>query len=134
MMNSGCIEEKNSFFKRPNEGMNSHLKPLSIRAKFENHIVNKILIDGGAAVNLMPHFLLRKIGKYDTDLRRHNMVLSNYEGKAEHTMGVIQVDLPVILITILIVFIVITLKASYNLPVGWGYAIITPSKSCNMEE
>lgn len=77
------------FFERPIEGMKSHLKPSFIRAKVEDTIINKILIDGGTVVNLMPHFLLRKIGKYDTDLRPHNMVLSNYKGKMVHNMGVI---------------------------------------------
>lgn len=77
MMHNGCIEEKNALFERPDEGMKSNLKPQFIRAKVESTIVNKILIDGGVVVNLMPHFLLRKIGKYDTNLRPHNMVLSN---------------------------------------------------------
>lgn len=81
VMNTDCIKEKNIFFERLDEGMKSQLKPLFIRAKVENTIVNKILVDGGVVVNLLPNFLLRKIGKYDIDLRLHNMVLSNYEGK-----------------------------------------------------
>lgn len=87
VMNNGCIEEQNKFFERPSEDMKNHLKPLFIRAKVENTITNKILIDGGVVVNLMPPFLLRKLGKYD--LRPHNIVLSNYESKTGHTMGVI---------------------------------------------
>lgn len=57
LMNNGCIEEQKAFFKRLDKGMKNHVKPLFIRAKVENTIVNKILIDGRAAVNLMPHFL-----------------------------------------------------------------------------
>lgn len=59
IMNNGCIEEHNAFFKRPHEGMESHLKPLFIRAKVEDTTVNKILVDEGAAVNLMPHFFAK---------------------------------------------------------------------------
>lgn len=69
MIDNGCIEEHNAFFERPHEGMKNHLNPIFIRAKVENTIVNKILMDGGAAVNLMPHFLLAKIGKYDNDIK-----------------------------------------------------------------
>ncbi|MCI79977.1 hypothetical protein A2U01_0101248, partial [Trifolium medium] len=65
--------------------MKNHLKPLFIRAKVKNVGVNKVLIDGGAAVNLVPHSLLNKIGKYDTDHHSHNIVLSNYEGKSGHS-------------------------------------------------
>ncbi|MCI37438.1 hypothetical protein A2U01_0058662, partial [Trifolium medium] len=66
-------------FERPNEGMKNHLKPLFIQAKINDVGVNKVLIDGGAAVNLMPEFMLNKIGKYSSDLHPHNIVLSNYE-------------------------------------------------------
>lgn len=50
-------------------------------------------MDGGAAINLMSQSLLRRIGKYDTDLRPHNIVLSNYEIKMSKSLGVIQVDI-----------------------------------------
>lgn len=61
MMNNSCIKEKNVFFVKPHEVMKSHLKPLFIKGKVEDTIVNNILVDGAAAVNLMSHFLLRKI-------------------------------------------------------------------------
>lgn len=93
VINNGCIEDQNAFFERQDEGIKNHLKPLFIRSKVKNTTVNKILIDGRVVVNLIPHFLLRKIGKYDTDMRTHNMVLSNYKDKIGHTLGVIQVDM-----------------------------------------
>ncbi|MCI42405.1 hypothetical protein A2U01_0063642, partial [Trifolium medium] len=68
VMNNGCVEEQQAMFEKPDEGMKNLLKPLCIRAKYNNVGINKVLIDGGAIVNLMPHSLLRKIGKYDTDL------------------------------------------------------------------
>lgn len=93
----------------------NHLKPLFIRSKVKDTAANKILIDGEATVNLMPYFLLKKNGKYDTFLRPYNMVLSKYEGKNWHTLGVIQVKVTIGLITRPTVFIVITSRASYNL-------------------
>lgn len=69
--------------------MKNHLKSLFIRGKVEDVGVDKILVDGGAAVNLISQFMLKRIGKFDTDLKPHNMVLSNYEGKISHTLGVI---------------------------------------------
>lgn len=107
-MDNGCIKEQNVFFGRPHEGMKNNLKPLFIRAKVEITTVSKILVDGGAKVNLIPHLLLVKIGKYDTDIRPHNMVLSNYERKTGQTIGVIQVDVTVRSITRPTIFMVIT--------------------------
>lgn len=45
IMNNSCVEDQNAFFKSPDEGMKSHLKPLFIRGKVENIGVNKIMVD-----------------------------------------------------------------------------------------
>lgn len=63
IMNNDCVEEQNAFIERPNGSMRIHLKPLFIRGKMENVGVNTILVDGGAAMNLMPHFMLKRFGK-----------------------------------------------------------------------
>ncbi|XP_050915465.1 uncharacterized protein LOC127130515 [Lathyrus oleraceus] len=118
VMNNGCVEEQNAFFERPDDSMKAHLKPLFIKGKVENIGVNKILVDGGAAVNLMPHFMLKRIGKDDSDAKPHNMVLSNYEGKVGTTIGVIQVNLTVGTITRPTMFMVIASRANYNLLLG----------------
>src|SRR4051812_10353614 len=103
--------------------MRNHLKPLYIRAKIENVGINKVLVDGGAAVNLMPQYMLKRIRMFDTDIKPHNMVLSNYEGKVEHTLGVIQVNLTVGSVTRPIMFMVIPPKANYNLLLGRGWIL-----------
>lgn len=48
--------------------MKGHLKPLLIQVNFDVIEVNNMLVDGGVAVNLMSQSLLKKIGKFDTDL------------------------------------------------------------------
>lgn len=95
--------------------MKQHLKPLFIWAKIDNVGINKFLRDGGEAINLMSHFLLKKIGKYDTDLRPRNMVLSNYEDKTSKALGVIKVDVIVGTTIKPTLFVVISTKANYNL-------------------
>jgi hypothetical protein len=117
-MGNGCVEEQQVVFEKPHEGMKNHLKPLFIRAKINNVGVNKVLIDGGATVNLMPHSLLRKIGKFDTDLHTHNIVLSNYEGKTGHLMSVIQVDVFVGSTVRPTLFLVVPSMANFNLLLG----------------
>ena len=110
--------------------MKSHLKPLFITGKVEDFLTNKILVDCGATVNLIPHHLLRKMGKYDTDAKPHNMVLSNYEGKVGTTLGVIQVELMVGIVTRSTIFMIMETKANYNLLLGreWIHGVgVVPS-------
>ena len=124
-MNSGIVEEQKAMFERPSSGMMYHLKPLFIREKVDGIVVNKVFVDGGAVVNLMPHTLFKKMGKGDEDLRQHNMVLSNYEGKTNNIMGVVQVDLDVGTTTRSTLFMVIDSKANLNLLLGreWLHGI-----------
>lgn len=77
--------------------------------------VNKVLIDYEAYINLMPHSLLNKIKKHDTDLKYNNMVLSNYEGNTSRPLGVFQVDVVVGTTTRLTLFGLIPTKVNYNL-------------------
>jgi hypothetical protein len=92
VMENGCVEAQNAVFEKPDVGMKNHLKALFIRAKVNNVGVNKILVDGGAVVNIMPHFMLKKLGLFDTDLHSHNVVLANHEGKTGHSLGVVQLE------------------------------------------
>ena len=50
----GVVEEQHAMFEKPTSDMMYHLKPLFIRAKVDGFPVNKVFVDGGAAVNLMP--------------------------------------------------------------------------------
>lgn len=114
VLNDGVVESQEATFERPTMTMKSHLKPLLIRAKVEGVTINKVLVDCGAIVNIMPHHILKKISKYDTDVRSNNIDLSDYGGKTKSTMGVIMVNVTVSLITRLTLFMVIDAKPSYN--------------------
>jgi hypothetical protein len=46
-------------FTKPKESVN-HLKPLFVRGHIDGISIAKMLVDGGAAVNLMPYSLYRK--------------------------------------------------------------------------
>ncbi|XP_050896818.1 uncharacterized protein LOC127103609 [Lathyrus oleraceus] len=109
---------ENAFFERPDEAINSHLKPLIITGKIKGFPINKILVDCGATVNLVMYHMLRKIGKYDTDAKPYNMVLSNYEGNVGSTLGVIQVKLTVGTVTRSTIFMVVKMKVNYNMLLG----------------
>lgn len=115
-MNNGVVEEQHAIL--PDTSMMYQLKPLFIRAKVDKKWVNKVFVDGGVMVNRMSCSLLKKIGKYDTYLRPHNVVLLHYEGKTSHIMGVILVELAVGNLTRPTIFMVISSKENYNLLLG----------------
>lgn len=72
VMQKGAVEDERAIFQRPSDEMKSHLKPLFVWAKVEEKGVNKVLVDGGVAINLMPKFMLKKLGKTEADLIPHD--------------------------------------------------------------
>lgn len=134
VMNNGCVEEQSSFFELPYEAMKIHLNPVFITGKVEDVPINNILVDCDATVNLIPHRILRRIGKYDADVKPHNMVLSNYEVKVGTTLEVIQVELTVGTVTRSTMFMIMDTKANYNLLLGREWIHGVGAVPCSMHQ
>ena len=49
--------------------------------------MSKILVDGGASVNLIPYTTFRKLGKGTGDLIETDMILKDFRGNASKTKG-----------------------------------------------
>ena len=118
LVQHGCGDEQKAVFEKSNGSMKGHLKPLFIQAKVDDIRVNKVLVNGGVAINLMSQSLLKKIGKCDTYLKPHNIVMSNYEGKARFSLGALQVNLTVGTVTRSTLFMVVPSKTNFNFLLG----------------
>ena len=64
-----------------------HLKALYMKGFVDGKPMNKMLVDGGASVNLMPYTTFHKLGKEPGDLIETDMMLMNFGGNASKTQG-----------------------------------------------
>ena len=64
-----------------------HLKALYIKGFIDWKPMSKMLVDGGASVNLMPYTTFCKLGKRPGDLIETNMMLKDFGGNASKTRG-----------------------------------------------
>jgi hypothetical protein len=80
-----------------------------------------MLVDGGAAVNLMPYTMLHKIGKSDEDLTQTDMMLVDFEGNVSSSQGAICVELTIGSNTLPTTLFLIKGRGSYNLLLGWDW-------------
>ncbi|RYQ99043.1 hypothetical protein Ahy_B07g086891 isoform A [Arachis hypogaea] len=71
------LGEYEGYFLRPTEKQKSHLCPLHITTSLSGIKVNKILIDGGVAISLLPERMLMKVGKHPDDLVPTNIAFSH---------------------------------------------------------
>nr|KYP60888.1 hypothetical protein KK1_023308 [Cajanus cajan] len=110
-------------FDSPTEEMKGHLKPLLLTLMIEGQEVNKVLVDGGAAVNILPKTMLKRFGKSLSDLKPQNIMISDYAGKSSHPEGMILLDVTTM-------FIVTPSKANFNVLLGreWIHGVgVVPS-------
>jgi hypothetical protein len=123
-MDQLTLEPKQAIFEKIEDEKRQHLKDLFLKGFVNGKLVTRMLVDGGAAINLMPYTMLRKIGKSDEDLTQTDMMLMDFEENVSPAQGAICVDLTISSKTLLTAFFVIKGRGSYNLLLGrdWIHA------------
>ena len=64
------LEPLRATFEKPDDDYRQHLKALFLKGFIDGKPVTKMLVDGGAALNIMPYVMLRKLGKRQDDLTK----------------------------------------------------------------
>jgi hypothetical protein len=111
-------------FEKPREKNYKHLKALYLKGYINDHLVNKMLVDTGAAVNIMSYSVLRRLGRSAEDLIKTNITLSDFNGQASEAQGVLNVDLTVGSKTMPTCFFIVSSKNTYTILLGrdWIHA------------
>jgi hypothetical protein len=111
-------------FEKPWEKNYKHLKAMYLKGYINGHLLNKMLVDTGATVNIMPYSVLYRLGRSIKDLIKTNVTLSDFNGQASKAQGVLNVDLTVGSKTILTSFFIVSSKSTYTVLLGrdWIHA------------
>jgi hypothetical protein len=89
-----CLGPKETVFEKPEES-SQHMKPLYVRGHIDGRPISRILIDGGAAVNLMPYSMLKKLGQEDDELVKTNLRINGVGGNSMEARGVVSMELTI---------------------------------------
>ena len=111
-------------FEKPREKSYKHLKALYLKGYINGQPIGKMLVDTGAAVNIMPYSMLRRLGRSSADLIKTNITLNDFNGLSSEAQGVLNVDLTVGRKTIPTSFFVVDSKSTYAVLLGrdWIHA------------
>jgi hypothetical protein len=101
-------------FEKPRKKNYKHLKALYLKGYINDHPVNKMLVDTGVAVNIMPYSVLHRLGRSVEDLIKTNVTLSDFNGQASEAQGVLNVDLTVGSKTVRTSFFIVSSKSTYT--------------------
>ncbi|GKV39528.1 hypothetical protein SLEP1_g47286 [Rubroshorea leprosula] len=105
-------------FEKPEERMAKHIRPLYIHAHLDSMPINRVLVDNGAAVNVLPTCILHKIGKSLGDLMETEVTTSDFTGGVNRSRGILSVELTVGNRTLMCAFFVVDTIATYNALLG----------------
>ncbi|KAK1663973.1 hypothetical protein QYE76_052132 [Lolium multiflorum] len=70
-------------FEKPRDRSYRHLKALYLKGYINGQPISKMLVDTGAAVNIMPYSMLRCLGRSNEDLIKTNVTLSDFNPSAK---------------------------------------------------
>jgi hypothetical protein len=118
-----CLSPNDTKFGKPEES-SQYLKPLYIWGQIGGKPVSRMLIDGGAAVSLMPYSVFKKLGREDDELVKTNLTLNSVGGNPMEARGVISMELTVGSKSLTNAFFVIEVQGNYSVILGrdWIHA------------
>jgi len=90
-----ALDPMTTIFEKPADNERQHLKALFVKGMVDGQPMTKILVDGGAAINITPYVVYRKLGKGDQDLTKSDMMLKDFEGNVSPVKGAICVELTI---------------------------------------
>jgi hypothetical protein len=73
-----------------------------------------MLVDNGAAINLMSYSVFKKLGREDSELVNTNLTLNGVEGNPMEARGVISMELTVGSKSLAIAFFVVEVQDNYS--------------------
>jgi hypothetical protein len=77
-----------AIFEKPGE-LGKNMKPLYIKGHLDGTPVDRMLVDGGACINIMSLVVFEKLGHREGELMKTNMTLSGFSGEASEAKGII---------------------------------------------
>jgi len=73
-----ALDPMTAMFEKPSDDERQYLKALFLKGRVDGQPMSKILFDGGAAINIMPYSVYRKLGKGDENLTKTDMMLKAF--------------------------------------------------------
>jgi hypothetical protein len=111
-------------FEKPKKKTYRHLKPLYVKGYIDGKPMNKMIVDGGEAINLMPYSICHRLGKTIEDLIKTNVTLNAFNGDPTEAKGVLNVELTMGRKTNPTTFFVVESRGTYTVLLGrdWIHA------------
>jgi hypothetical protein len=109
-----CLSPKEAVSEKPEES-SQHMKPLYVLGHIDGRPIYRMLIDGGAAINLISYSIFKKLGWEDDELMKTNLTLNGVGGNSIGVRGVVSMELTVGSKSLATTFFVIKVQGNYSI-------------------
>ncbi|KAK4573564.1 hypothetical protein RGQ29_031496 [Quercus rubra] len=99
-------------------GSKPHNRPLYVSGYAREQKIDRILIDGGSAVNILPKMTMRRLGLTMEELSHSRLVIQGFNQGGQRAIGMIHLELIIGELTSNVLFHVIDAKTTYNMLLG----------------
>jgi hypothetical protein len=108
-----ALGTERAMFEKP-ENLGAHMKPLFIQGHLYRTLVGRMLMDGGASINILSLSMFKKLIYIEGDLKCTNLSLNGFAGDPTKGKGIICKELTVGSKTVPMTFFVVDVKGRYN--------------------
>jgi hypothetical protein len=98
--------------------LGEHMKLLYVKGHLNGVPVNRMMINGGASVNIMSVSLFKELGHTEGDLKWTNMSLSGFLGEPAEAKGIVSKELTIGSKAMPTAFFDVDVKGCYNMLLG----------------
>ncbi|XP_068339053.1 uncharacterized protein [Pyrus communis] len=105
-------------FSRPNLTLANHLKPIYVTTHLEGVLFKRVLIDGGAAVKVLPFKQMKRVFRSEEDLILTDLTVSSFSGTITKTHGIFHLDVDLGSKKIMSAFFVVDITSTYGALLG----------------
>ncbi|KAM2784232.1 hypothetical protein COP1_013638 [Malus domestica] len=104
----------------------NHLKPIYVTAHLEGVPFKRVLIDGAAAVNVIPLKQMKKLGISEEDLSHTDLTISSFFRAITRTHGILPLEVDLGSKKIMLAFFVVDSSSTYGALLGrdWIHQIL----------
>ncbi|KAM1222052.1 hypothetical protein ACFX2J_009630 [Malus domestica] len=105
-------------------GSKPHNRPIFVSGYVREHKVNRMLVDGGSAINIMPKSTMNTIGIKADELSLSRLLIQGFNQGGQRVMSMIRVEMTIGELKSSTIFHVIDARTSYGLLLGrpWIHA------------
>jgi hypothetical protein len=108
-----ALGPKKVVFDKPGEAR-GHMNPLFIKGHINSRPMGRMMVNGGASVNIMTNVVFEKLGHREEELKQTNLSLSRFSGELAEARGILSTELTVGSKTLPTTFFVVEVKGRYN--------------------